>query len=192
MAIRNRITTALLIAAISVIGGGLYHINTLLGEITLLKGYKQQAAQLLKKNRRLQSTLERNHVELEQQKKRLSATEKRLHTTETELENTNRKLARIEAEKPKGARKIARGASRIPVIGTIASVGLIAADAAQAAEACYREQEQCREDASRLYEEAKESAGRGAESANTWISEKVEETRAYFADSGDTAGSGAR
>ncbi len=181
-AIRKKIVAALLIGSVGAVGSGLYYITSLLEEITLLKGYQQSAERLLKKNRKLESSLDKSRNDLDSHKRKLTATEERLNSTKKQLDGANKKLAKIEANKPKGMRKIAKGASKIPIVGSIASVGLIAADAAQAAEECYKKPEQCKKDASAFYEESKKSADRGAESANIWISEQMKDVKSYFSD----------
>lgn len=182
MALRKKMVTILLLGSVGAVGSGLYYITSLLGEITHLKGYKQSAERLLNKNRTLESKLKKSRGDLDMERKRLAATEKRLDSTKKDLDKANHRLAKIEADKPKGIRKIARGASKIPIVGSIASVGLMAADAAQAAEECYKDPDKCKNDASVFYEESRESAGKGAESANAWISEQVEDVKSYFSD----------
>lgn len=136
--------------------GGSYQLYSMVTELSQLRGIKQRTAKLQKKNRSLESALKAKQQELDRHKRTLSQTRQQLN-------ESNRKLAKIEADKPKGVRKFAKGASKIPIIGSIASAGLLAADAAQAARECYEERETCKKEVLEFIESSRESAEKGAE-----------------------------
>ena len=129
--------TTLLLMLMGLFSGG-YYAYTLFLEGALLKGAHQT---LQARHARTRHALQKSRKELKQTRKA--------------LQQSRRKLARIEAKQPKGVRKLADKASKIPLVGTIASVGLIAADAVEAATECYQEQEQCKEEIESLYQEGK-------------------------------------
>ena len=173
--------TLLLITFVTTGGGTLYYVQDLLGKFQLLQ---QQNIELKRKHQKLEQRLKK-------QKQALEKSRQRLKETENKLEKSRKRVSRLEAEQPKGARKLAKGASKIPVVGSIASVGLMAADAVEAAEDCYQNQEQCKEKIENSYDSVKESTGRGTRDASAWFSEKAEAVRRYFSEE-DSAVAGAR
>lgn len=132
------LTTTLLLMMMGLFSAG-YYAYTLFLEGALLKGA----------HKTLQGRYARNQQALKKSQSALKESRK-------ELKSSQQKLAKIEAERPKGVRKLANKASKIPLVGTIASVGLIAADAVEAATHCYQQQEQCKEEIESLYQEGKE------------------------------------
>ncbi|MBT3309149.1 MAG: hypothetical protein HOL04_04230 [Gammaproteobacteria bacterium] len=129
---------SLLLLSLSLLSGA-YFSYTLFLEAALLKG--------------AHNTLQQRHKRTQQA---LKKSKQALKQTQKSLKSSQQKLAKIESNRPKGVRKLATKASKIPLIGTIASVGLIAADAVEAATECYQEQTQCKEDLETLYQEGRE------------------------------------
>ncbi len=146
---------SLLLLSLSLISS-LYYTYSLFLDSSILKGA----------HRTLQHRLQHNQLALERSQQALKQTQK-------ELKASRQKLAKMEAAKPKGARKLANRASKIPLIGTIASVGLLAADGVEAVSDCYDDPQQCQQEVESLYREGKENAGRGLEFANSWLSEQL-------------------
>ncbi len=135
--------------------GGSYFTYTLLSKITLLKGAQSS----------LQARLERNEQALNKSRKKLAE-------TRNQLDQTKQKLAKIEREQPKGARKLANRAAKVPLIGTIATIGLFATDTVLAATTCYNAPDTCKEGLLTLYEEGKAEAETGLELfTNRWLTE---------------------
>ncbi len=132
------LTTLLLLMLLGLFSGG-YYAYTLFLEGALLMGAHKT---LQARHTRTQQALKRSRKELRQSRKA--------------LKSSRQKLAKIEADRPKGVRKLADKATKIPLIGTIASVGLIAADAVEAATDCYQQQAQCKQEIESLYQEGKE------------------------------------
>lgn len=132
------LTTLLLLMMLGLFSGG-YYAYTLFLEGALLMGAHK--------------TLQARHMRTQQA---LKQSQRELQKSRKALKSSQKKLARIEANRPKGVRKLADKASKIPLVGTIATVGLIAADAVEAATDCYQQQEQCKEEIESLYREGRE------------------------------------
>jgi Tfp pilus assembly protein PilN len=138
------LTTTLLLMLLALFSSG-YYAYSLFLESALLKGAQKS---LQGRYTRTQQALKKSQQELEKSRRELKQTRKALHQNQ-------QKLARIERKRPRGVRKLADKASRIPLVGTIATVGLIAADAVEAATACYQEQAHCIEEIESLYQEGR-------------------------------------
>ena len=73
-----------------------------------------------------QRTLESRY---QRSQKALKKSQQELKQTKKSLKRSQEKLAKLEAKQPKGVRKLANKAAKIPLIGTLPAIGLFAADA---------------------------------------------------------------
>ncbi len=117
---------------------------TLLGTSYLSYSLFLQGALLKGAHNTLQGRYSRTQAELQK-------TRKALKQTRNQLQKSRQKLSKMESKKPQGARKLATRASKIPLLGTLPSIGLIAADLYD----CYQKPSQCKEEIETLYEEGK-------------------------------------
>lgn len=89
----------------------------------------------------------------QQSQKELKRSQRALQQSQRELKSSRQKLAQMEAEKPKGVRKLANRASKIPLLGTLPTAGLLAADLWESLTHCYHNPEVCRAQMESLYRE---------------------------------------
>ncbi len=141
------LTTLLLLMMLGLFSGG-YYAYTLFLEGALLMGAHQT---LQARHVRTQQRLKQRQNDLRQARKTLNNTQKELKQTRKALQNSQQKLTKLESQQPKGARRLANKASRIPVLGTIPAVGIFAVDLYD----CYKTPTQCKEGVLDLFEGGK-------------------------------------